>query len=373
MIEAGVTTGQQSLGREVRVTGLAKLYGVHRAVDAVSFDVHAGEFVSLLGPSGCGKTTTLRMIAGLEEASAGRVVIGGEDVTALPPNRRNIGMVFQNYALWPHKTVFENIAFALRLQKTPAATIGEKVARVLSVVELPDVGERYPRQLSGGQQQRVALARAIVRDPPVVLMDEPLSNLDRKMRETMRVEIKKLQSQLGITMLYVTHDQEEALSLSDRVIIMNRGRIEGSGRPGDIYERPPTRFVGGFVGTMNFIDATIEKAGAGTVSCRSDGGIRFEGVASSLPHTVGERVTVGIRPERLRVVAAGDARPNHASGRIAFLDYLGPVLRYHVQTAADGNFIVDAPNATAPLERGAGVGLEFDAAWLRLFPREAQS
>jgi len=239
----------------VRLEGLTKSYdGRHRAVDAIALDVKPGEFFSLLGPSGCGKTTTLRMIAGFETADEGRIVVGDTDVTDLAVHKRNMGMVFQSYALFPHRTVAENVAFGLRMRKVPRAEIEERVRAALAMVALTGFEDRRPGQLSGGQQQRVALARAIVIRPPVLLCDEPLGALDRKLRHQMQVELKQLQKELGVTLVFVTHDQEEALAMSDRIAVMNEGRIEQVGTPGDIYDRPRTRFVADFIGDINLID-----------------------------------------------------------------------------------------------------------------------
>lgn len=371
MTEAGRGGGATLLGKEIRIEALCKTFAAHTAVKSVSFVVKPHEFVSLLGPSGCGKTTTLRMIAGLEDATSGRIMIGGQDVSVLPPNKRNIGLVFQNYALWPHKTVFENIAFGLRLLKLPKDVIHAKVQAMLALVELDGLQDRYPRELSGGQQQRVALARAVVRDPPVVLMDEPLSNLDRKMRETMRVEIKKLQSRLGITTIYVTHDQEEALSMSDRVVIMNKGDIEGIGAPGEIYENPPSKFVGGFVGAMNMLSAKVLEVGSAAIKCRTVSGFDIVTPLAGFPVSPGDTITAAIRPERVRVAVDGVDQPNRFRGKLLLVDYLGAVLRYHVVSAAGDLMIVDTPNTVNAPRAGSDVTLAFESEHIRLFPDEA--
>jgi len=254
------------------VRRLRKSFGTVVAVDEVSLDAAAGEFLSLLGPSGCGKSTLLRMIAGLVEPDGGQVVLAGEDITRLAVHRRNLGLVFQSYALFPHMTVFENVAFGLRRRSVPAAELGPRVERMLELVRLGPLGARHPRELSGGQQQRVALARALVTEPRVLLLDEPLSNLDALLRDEMRVELKRLQERLRITMIFVTHDQAEALILSDRVVVMEAGRVEQIGTPEEVYRRPATAFVARFLGRANFLAGTVAESGASGAVVALDGG-----------------------------------------------------------------------------------------------------
>src|SRR5215218_6025657 len=243
---------------EIRLEGIEKSFdGTTRVVDGIELVVEPGEFFSLLGPSGCGKTTTLRMIAGFEEPDEGRVVIGGRDLTHVPVHHRDMGMVFQSYALFPHRTVAENVAFGLRMRKVAKPEADARVAAALAQVKLEGYEERRPAELSGGQQQRVALARAIVIRPPVLLCDEPLGALDRKLRQAMQVELKELQRALGVTLVFVTHDQEEALAMSDRIGVMNAGRLEQVGAPAEIYDRPRTRFVAEFIGEINLIEGTV--------------------------------------------------------------------------------------------------------------------
>ena len=246
----------------VRLEGIAKRFGTALAVDDLSLDVQPGEFVCLLGPSGCGKTTTMRIIAGFVEPDAGRVLINGEDVSRRHPNRRDIGMVYQHYALFPHMTVEDNVAFGLRMRRVPGEAAAERVRRILDLVGLGGLGARRPAQLSGGQQQRVALARAMVIEPTVLLLDEPLSNLDAKLRKRMQVELKTLQRTVGITTIHVTHDQEEALTLADRVAIMHHGRLEQIGAPRDVYARPRNVFVADFLGKANFLEGEVADGGA---------------------------------------------------------------------------------------------------------------
>ncbi len=242
----------------VRADAITKRFDQAVAVDHVSLDVYRGEFLSFLGPSGCGKTTTLRMIAGFEEPDAGTITVMGEDMTDRPPHKRNLGMVFQNYALFPHMTVFDNVAFGLKMRKVGSSELKRRVAQVLDLVQLTQMHQRYPRQLSGGQQQRVALARAIVIEPYVLLLDEPLSNLDAKLRKAMQTELRDLQRRLGITAIYVTHDQEEAMTVSDRIVVMDHGQIMQIGTPTEVYRKPANEFVAGFIGQVNFIRGRLE-------------------------------------------------------------------------------------------------------------------
>jgi ABC-type Fe3+/spermidine/putrescine transport system ATPase subunit len=265
-------------------------------VHDVSLDIAPGEFVALLGPSGCGKTTTLRMVAGFVRPSAGEVFLGDADVTRLPPERRNMGMVFQNYALFPHMTVRANIEFGLKCHRLPRAERGHRVADVLDLVGLAAMADRYPRQLSGGQQQRVALARVMALRPRLLLFDEPLSNLDAKLRVQMRDEIQRLQRQSGVATLFVTHDQEEAMTMADRIVVMAKGQVEQVGTPADIYDRPRTRFVADFIGAANFFDGAVEGAGGERAfRCRS-------GLVLPLPANAPTAATLVVRPERVAFV-----------------------------------------------------------------------
>ena len=284
---------------EVELRDVDKFYGDLQVVRGVSFTLRDREFLALLGPSGCGKTTTLRMIGGFIRTDGGQILIDGKDMTDVPPERRPTAMVFQNYALWPHMTVGDNIAFGLKLRKVPKVQIAERVRRMLDVVRLEGVEQRYPSQLSGGQQQRVALARALVLGPDILLLDEPLSNLDAKLRVRMRDEIRRIQQELQITTIYVTHDQEEALTMADRIAVMNKGVIEQLGDSGDIYDRPETPFVADFIGQSNFFDATLEGGPEGMVV--RAGALVIPVDAAGLG--VGTPVTVSIRPEDIEVVS----------------------------------------------------------------------
>jgi putative spermidine/putrescine transport system ATP-binding protein len=314
---------------------LSKHFGPTVAVHDVSLDVRDGEFVVLLGPSGCGKTTTLRMIAGFIAPTAGRVRLGGQDVTALPPWKRNAGMVFQSYALFPHLTVAENVAFGLEMRKVPRSEIGSRIAEALRLVRLGGLSERLPRQLSGGQQQRVALARALIIRPDVLLLDEPLSNLDAKLRETVRVEIRELQHELGITTVMVTHDQEEALIMADRLVVMSEGSVRQVGSQRDLYERPADRFVAGFVGRSNLLSGTV----VGPGRFRTDGGISIACLDGGLGPGV-----IALRPERLVLGPASAGLDNRVSGTVELVSYLGSSIDVHVRVSPADRVVVSQPN-----------------------------
>jgi spermidine/putrescine ABC transporter ATP-binding subunit len=316
-------------GLEVR--DLTRRYSDAVVVGPVSFTAAEGEFVSLLGPSGCGKTTTLRCIAGFETADAGDIRVDGTSLVGLPPHRRDVGLVFQNYALFPHLTVFENVAFGLRLRRRPAGEISRRVGEALRLVDLPGLDARHPAQLSGGQQQRVALARCLALEPRLLLLDEPLSNLDLKLRLQMRTEIRKLQRRLGKTAIYVTHDQGEALALSDRIVVMSRGHVEQIGTPREIYETPRTRFVADFIGASNLLPGVIAGASGDGVVVRV-GDLRLSSSHGAVV-AANQTVTVLIRPERVRLVPPATDRPgpNVLAGRVIEVVYLGEDLQVSVE------------------------------------------
>lgn len=282
----------------IELANVTKRFGRVEAVQRVSLCVGKGELVTLLGPSGSGKSTTLMMVAGHEVPDTGAIIIEGEDVTYLPAHQRDIGMVFQHYALFPHLTVAENIAFPLRMRRFPRREVGRKVQAALELVRLPDLGQRYPRQLSGGEQQRVALARALVFGPSILLMDEPLSSLDKKLREEMQLEIRRLQRELEITTLYVTHDQKEALTISDRVAVLNLGAVEQMGSPDELYDRPANPFVAAFIGESNFLPGRVVELAEGTCSVLTTQGLLVRGPVPA-PVVVGQAVTVAVRPEAI--------------------------------------------------------------------------
>jgi iron(III) transport system ATP-binding protein len=312
----------------IAVRDLTKRFGSLEVVGRAGFSIGEGELFTLLGPSGCGKTTLLRLIAGFYAPDEGEILFDERKVNDVPPHERGIGMVFQNYALWPHMTVFDNVAYGLKLRNIGSGEIASRVDGVLEKVQLGGLGARYPGQLSGGQQQRVALARALVLSPKILLLDEPLSNLDAKIRIQVRAEIRKLQKELGITTVYVTHDQEEALTLSDRIAVFNKGRIFQIDTPKALYERPRNRFVADFIGINNFLDATIVAVDPASVKVETPLG-RMQALPSAQLRE-GERCVLCIRPENVALGAAADGAVNRARGRITFAAYLGNTLRYDV-------------------------------------------
>ncbi len=355
------------------VRRLRKSFGSVVAVDEVSLDAAAGEFLALLGPSGCGKSTLLRMVAGLVEPDGGQVILAGEDITRVAVHRRNLGLVFQSYALFPHMTVFDNVAFGLRRRGVATPEIGRLVGRMLELVRLGPLGPRYPRELSGGQQQRVALARALVTEPRVLLLDEPLSNLDALLREEMRVELKRLQERLGTTMIFVTHDQAEALILSDRVVVMEAGRVQQVGRPEEVYRRPASAFVARFLGRANFLAGTVaESAARGTVVALDDGLSVL--AAPRLDLRPGQQVRAVIRQEAIRLVGdpAPAPRPNHFAATVVFHAFAGQAHHYVVQLAGGRELEVAAPGATPPLPRGTRAGIEWSPDVIVLSGRDAE-
>jgi spermidine/putrescine ABC transporter ATP-binding subunit len=354
---------------------LTKRYGEETVVDAIALSIAPGEFFSLLGPSGSGKTTTLMMVAGFVRPDGGAILLDGEDIAAVPPQKRGFGMVFQNYAIFPHLSVFENIAFPLRARRWANGAVAERVRWALELVRLGRFGDRHAHQLSGGQQQRVALARAIVFHPAVVLMDEPLGALDKNLRFEMQVEIKEIQQRLGMTVLYVTHDQEEAMSMSDRIAILNHGRIDQVGPPGEVYERPANSFVGRFLGEANLIEGTIApQFGDGTRLVLPSGHeLRAPNGSRS---SEGGRGMLFIRPERIEITpganAAGGPRDNALAGRIRRCAFLGNVLRYAVDIDGIAPVTVDLQNAVgvAPLPAGIPVVLRWPVAESLILPAE---
>lgn len=378
------------------------------AVNDVNLEIQAGELVTILGPSGCGKTTTLRMIAGFEYPTSGSILIGGRDVAMIPPNKRGLSMVFQSYALFPHLSIYENVAYGLRVQKLPAQEIRERTERALELMQLTTMARRFPSQVSGGQQQRIALARAIVIEPSVLLFDEPLSNLDAKLREYMRDELRKLQKRLGITSLYVTHDQSEAMAISDRIVIMKDGCIQQVGTPREIYAYPHSKFVADFMGKANFINVNVlgmegetvglggrEGAGSSEISAAVERAarIKIEGRQFVVPRPgavapkAGKALLV-VRPETLKLVplgesaseadlSAGSARGSPGisalKGRIDRFTYFGNIARYEVSTE-NAPLLIESynPGASQILEEGATVGIVIDFESARLLPADEQ-
>jgi iron(III) transport system ATP-binding protein len=349
---------------------LVKTFGQGKAsmtaVDDLNLEVHEGELVTLLGPSGCGKTTTLRMIAGFEIPSSGDILIDGESINTLPPNKRPTTMVFQNYALFPHLSVFENIAYGLRIRHRKAADIRRRVDEVMRLVNLTGMGTRSPAQLSGGQQQRVSLARSLIMEPKVLLLDEPLSNLDAKLRVSTRLEIRKLQQRLGITSVYVTHDQEEAMTLSDRVVIMHQGRIQQIGSPRAIYARPANRFVADFIGKANFLHARVTGR-----SAHGDVEVDVWGRTVLVPEertafNPGDGVLLVVRPE---AVLLEPRRPESLIGVVRDFVYLGSQMAYEVEVGGDTLAVeVADPQEHPPLPKGGEVTIVFKTRSLHLLP-----
>ncbi len=351
----------------LEIQGLVKRFGEVVAVGGIDLAVEEGEFLSLLGPSGCGKTTVLRCIAGFETPDQGRLVMAGRDLARLPPERRDVGMVFQSYALFPNMTVAGNIAFPLMLRGVDREARRRRVEELLGLVRLPGYGHRRIHELSGGQKQRVALARALAKEPRLLLLDEPLSALDAKIREELRVEIRRIQKELGLTAVYVTHDQEEALAISDRVVVMNEGRIEQLGTPTEIYRRPKSLFVAAFVGTMNFFRGRVRE---GALLWR-DQRLRHRDLVG-LPDE--REMVLCLRPEEMRLVAAGGGDGvNRLSGRAGPTTFLGAIARLRVFVAEEEWVDVDLPAAAAPpLEMGQTVAIEFSADAGVVLPAEAE-
>lgn len=325
----------------VQITGLQKSYGQVVALQELDLTVPTGEFLTLLGPSGSGKTTLLNLIAGMTSATSGRIWINGRDVTDVAPEKRGLGMVFQNYALMPHMTVFDNIAFPLQIRKMPKAQIRQRVNEALEVIRLPHVANRKPKELSGGQQQRVSIARCLVYKPDLILMDEPLGALDKKLREQMQLEIRRIHTEFGITMLYVTHDQEEALNMSDRIILMNGGAVEQLGTPNNLYFEPRTQFTAEFIGASTLLDATVASTGA-PASFVLEGGLTSRAILHE-PVAAGARGKLLLRPEALRIVSPDEVPPgrNSATG----------ILESSLVTGGTSSHFVKLPSGTTMLVR----------------------
>ena len=347
---------------DVRLESLTKSFKGTLAVDHIDLTIEEGEFFSLLGPSGCGKTTTLRMIGGFEEPTEGRVFLAGSEVTGLPPYKRNVNTVFQSYALFPHLNVADNVAYGLKRKKVPSEEIPGRVNEMLELVDLPGYGERRINQLSGGQQQRVALARALVNVPAVLLLDEPLGALDLKLRKNMQLELKRIQSEVGITFIYVTHDQEEAMTMSNRLAVMNQGRFEQIGAPQEVYELPSSQFVSGFLGAANLLDGEVESADGTTAKVALKAGSTITLPAKRLPVNGGP-VKVGVRPEKLYIHQEGSSEMNgdnaiEATVRIS--TYTGVSTSYECSTADGSKVVVYVQNlgaVDAPIGAGSKVRL----------------
>ena len=335
------------------------------AVEDVDLFVDDGEFIVLLGPSGCGKTTTLRMIAGFEKPSSGQILFGGRDVTYMPTRQREVGMVFQNYALFPNMTVAENVAFGLKQRRMSGKALADRVEEMLDLAQLDDRRDQYPAELSGGQQQRVALIRALAISPRLLLMDEPLGALDLKLRETMQIELKQIQRQLGITTVLVTHDQQEAMSLADRIVVMQDGRMRQLGSPEELYNQPNSRFVAEFVGQNNLLSGVVRDVDGGGLSIRmGEGNTAFDLVAAPDKQgswRPGDHVTVGLRPEHLTVSMSGeDLAPNRVAGKVAERRFLGNFVHYHIELPWKQTVIVECPTRLSQHEPGSDILVHFE-------------
>jgi len=359
---------------DVHLRNVVKRFGKTVAVNGVDLDVEDGEFIVLLGPSGCGKTTTLRIIAGLEKPDAGRVIFGDRDVTYLPPRKRNVSMVFQSYAVWPHMKVYDNIAFPLKIRGLPKDEIDRRVKWAAELLQITELLDRYPHQLSGGQRQRVAVARAIVVEPDVLLMDEPLSNLDALLRVKMRSELKKLQRRLKVTTIYVTHDQVEAMTMGDRIAVMNQGKILQVGTPEEVYNKPANTFVAGFVGTpqMNFLEATVVYKD-GVLALETPDFVlplseRFDEILNKF---VGRSVIVGVRPEHIYLEAEAPTtlkEPRKIRGRVDFVEALGSDTVVHVNTGS--KIIVVKISGSRRFEVGSPIDLLVDLDRIHIFRKD---
>ena len=348
----------------ISIKNVTKKFPGVKAVDDANIDIRPNEFFALLGPSGCGKTTLLRMIAGFETPSAGQILIDGIDVSATPPNKRPVNMVFQSYAVFPHMSVSENVAYGLRVEGTPKAEIAPRVAEALEMVQLGQLGDRKPDQLSGGQRQRVALARALVKRPKVLLLDEPLSALDAKLREQMQLELARLQHQVGITFIIVTHDQDEALSMADRIAVMEKGKVCQIATPEELYENPSSRFVADFIGKVNLLSAHVTGASEGKLSVDAAGIGRAE---IPYPGTATGQVSLAVRPEKIRMSAEAPADGLSVQGRITDWAYYGDTSHIFVEVEGGLRLSVNIQNATRRTAETADIG---DTVWLGWSPSD---
>jgi putative spermidine/putrescine transport system ATP-binding protein len=352
---------------DVRLSGARKRYGDVTAVDGVDLEIRSGEFFTMLGPSGSGKTTCLRMIAGFERPDDGRIELAGRDVTSLPPQERDVNTVFQDYALFPHMSVAQNVEYGLRVKKVPKPERAERVAQALELVRLDGYGDRRPGQLSGGQRQRVALARALVNRPRLLLLDEPLGALDLKLRQQLQVELKRIQREVGITFVYVTHDQDEALTMSDRIAVMDSGRVLQVGAPHEVYDEPSSRFVAGFVGVSNVLELRIESVAGDVVTLAAGEGDAISAPGVPAGSEPGQVAVVTIRPERIRLAGDGKGPPTgscHAAGAVTESLYAGPVSRFVVALDGGGELMVVRQNTDTSFDdaealRGRRVTLEW--------------
>ena len=368
MTEADAGNGALALPA-IELAGVTKEFHsggeVVAAVRRMELRIIEGEFFSMLGPSGCGKTTTMRMIAGFEEPTAGTVWLHGKDVTWDPPNKRDVNMVFQSYALFPHMSVFENVAFGLRRRQVPGDQITHQVGEILEIVDLTGRENRRPRELSGGQQQRVALARALVNHPRALLLDEPLGALDLKLRQAMQVELKRIQREVGITFVYVTHDQGEALTMSDRIAVMNDGLIEHLGTPRQIYEHPASRFVAGFIGTSNLLTGKVTALSGSEAVLAAGDGERIVVSTGQRPASVGDELEVTVRPEKIRISRTAPGPSGCAlRGTVTEVVYLGTATNFNITTSTGADVVVFVQNASAADQEASDAITRGDSVWL---------
>jgi spermidine/putrescine transport system ATP-binding protein len=360
---------QDTPDSDIRLESVTKRFAETLAVDDLSLEIPRGSFFAMLGPSGCGKTTTLRMIGGFEDPTAGRVFLGGIDVTDHPPFRRDVNTVFQSYALFPHLSVERNVAFGLERKKVGKQEIKERVNEILDLVQLTGLGRRRPQQLSGGQQQRVALARALVNHPRALLLDEPLGALDLRLRRQLQIELKRIQADIGITFVHVTHDQEEALTMADTIAVMNEGRIEQMGSGEELYERPRTEFVANFLGISNLLDGTVGSRDGAMATFDAEEGERVLVPTDRFGNVDGGAVRIGVRPEKIAISANGSGAETSSStrnvihGRVTVASYLGVSIQYLVETRSGRELTVIAPNRDGDSADSIGPGRDVSLAW----------
>lgn len=359
---------------DVELKNIQKHFGSNVVVDRFDLQIEQGECVTFLGPSGCGKTTTLNMIAGFLEPDQGEIYIKGKLMNGVPSNKRDLGMVFQTYSLFPHMTVEQNVAYGLKLRKVPKAEIKERVKRVLEIVKLPHLGDRFPKQLSGGQRQRIAIARALVTEPSLLLLDEPLSNLDAKLREELREELKRLQQEIGVTTIFVTHDQEEAMYLSDRIVVLDHGKVEQIGTPNEIYLQPATEFVHEFIGKSNRFVGVVEKVDGELVELRTDAGQLFSANRKQKNFSVGDAVSIYVRPEKMKIASAKDHTKNAVNtiiGNVKLTSFLGSYTECIVES--NGAAInCRLHMSDQHLEENASVELSWNVEDVYVFAREGK-
>ena len=351
---------------DIRLTRVTKRFGEVLVIDDLDLEIERGAFYALLGPSGCGKTTTLRMIGGFELPTEGTVRLGGSEVTNAPPHKRDVNTVFQSYALFPHLTIEKNVAFGLERKKVSKSEVKQRVAEALETVQLPHLAKRKPAQLSGGQQQRVALARALVNRPRALLLDEPLGALDLRLRRQLQVELKRIQQEVGITFIHVTHDQEEAMSMADTIAVMNRGKIEQAGSATELYERPQTAFVAKFLGISNLVDAEIGATDGAMAKVTTHDGAALHAPANRCAEHAGTPVRIGVRPEKVRLSKQGEPTPsghNVLRGRVVLSSFLGVSLQYVIQTAGGEELTVFVQNEDGVAPDAFGAGQEVQLSW----------